>query len=75
MDLFEDLKSRVQCSFISDLKGDMFRQNTILELDRMEPEQYPCNQWNDAVEYFTSHKRNFDNGSAAKDFIIKNCFL
>lgn len=50
-DLFEVLRERVGCHYISDLRAGAFRAQAIAALWKMDKGDYPLSVWKDAFHY------------------------
>lgn len=69
------LSERTGCIYLSDLKFIQDKGRIKFELQRLVPQDFPLNQWNDAVEFFTGQKRKFSSSNEAKDFLINTEFI
>ena len=69
------LSEGIGCMYISDLRyvEDKGRINS--KLKQLPPQDFPIEQWNDAVKYLTGQGKTFDSAIEAKEFLIKTDFI
>ena len=69
------LSEGIGCMYISDLRyvEDKGRINS--KLKQLPPQDFPIEQWNDAVKYLTGQDKTFDSAIEAKEFLIKTDFI
>lgn len=70
-DLFEDLKERVWCDYISDLKCEPWLDMARRVITQMNLSIYPLFALNDAAEYLYGDKQRFTGSEAALEYFKK----
>lgn len=69
--LLDVLAGRRGC-LISDLALSPFiRRAVLLDLCRIEDQDYPLFQWQDTVRYLTGYEHDFESVEEIKDFLCK----
>ncbi|MCR2032919.1 hypothetical protein [Anaerofustis stercorihominis] len=68
--LLENLSFKVGCMYLSDLRYNENLYNIQHELRSIDPNIYSLKEWNDAVNYITGERYEFDNVNEALDFLI-----
>lgn len=68
--LLEYLSFKVGCMYLSDLRYSKHLYNIKHVLRSIDPNIYSLKEWNDAVNYITGEKYEFDNVNEALDFLI-----
>ncbi|WP_294466738.1 hypothetical protein [uncultured Anaerofustis sp.] len=68
--LLEYLSFKVGCMYLSDLRYNENLYNIQHELRSIDPNIYSLKEWNDAVNYITGERYEFDNVNEALDFLI-----
>lgn len=71
MDLLEDLYRNCGCMYLSDLKAAWMRPIIFFRINKMDPQNYPLKDWNEAVWYLTGIKRQHQDPVKAKESIIQ----
>ena len=69
------LSEKAGCKYLSDLKYVVDKSHLKSELKQMPPQDFPIEQWNDAVKYLTGQSKTFDSVIKAKEFLIKAEFI
>ncbi|WP_071432151.1 hypothetical protein [Angelakisella massiliensis] len=69
--LLDDWANQLGLLYLSDLKyGELSHHQLAETLKEISPQSYPCNQWNDAVEYFTQKPVHFSSSYTAKAYLL-----
>lgn len=71
-DLFEELRDRVQCAYISDLRYNPWLQAARKEITKMDLGVYGLNSLKDAAEYLYGEQIEFSCVEEAVAFFKKN---
>lgn len=69
LDLIDALYERVGCDYISSLRNPRNYPAIALVISRMEPEDYPLRQWQDAAHYISGQNEIFHSSSEARAFL------
>lgn len=69
------LSEKAGCMYLSDLKYVADKSQIKSELEQLPPQDFPLEQWNDAVKYLTGQDKTFDSAIEAKEFLIKAEFI
>ena len=68
--LLDILAARRGC-FISDLNlSPILRRAALLDLCRMETNEFPLSQWQDSVRYLTGIEKDFTSQKQIREFIL-----
>lgn len=60
MDIFEELRKILGCTYISDLRYAPYRREAIGSVSLLNLEDYPTEQLSDLSEYLTDKKVSFE---------------
>lgn len=69
MELLEYFATKLGCMYLSDLHQRCYLKEIPHLLSGINPEQYPMDEWKDAVFYLTSQQRAFETQAEAKAFL------
>ena len=72
-DLFEDLKEKVGCDYISDLKYGTNPSFAARRVSRLQQDEYDLPQWNDLADYLFSEKKQFTSALEAVSYFEGKC--
>ena len=75
MELLLVLSEKAGCKYLSDLKYVVDKSRLKSELKQMSPQDFPIEQWNDAVKYLTGQNKTFDSAIEHKEFLITAEFI
>lgn len=67
-DIFEDLKDRVCCEFISDMNYSPYRENAKRIMRMIDIQPYPLNDLSDLAAYLYSYEEKFEDYEQAFAF-------
>ena len=72
MELLEYLSGKIGCIYLSDLCGIPGNRFFITKLiSRMEPDDFPLADWQDAAEYLFGSAPRFASTQEAQDFFLR----
>lgn len=71
-DIFEDLKTKVGCEYISDLKTEFFRERAKALVAALELEAYPLHTLSDMAGYLYDVEIVFSSAGQARSFFEKS---
>lgn len=72
MELLEYLSGKIGCMFVPDLCGIPGNRFFITKLNsRMEPDDFPLADWQDAAEYLFGSAPRFTPAQKAQDFFLR----
>ena len=73
-DLFEDLKAKLGCEYISDLRYDPWIKQARKEIIKLDLSKYSLFELADAAEYLYFEKRSFDNVEDAEKYFFTQLY-
>ena len=71
--LFEDLKEKVGCDYISDPKYGTNPSSAARCVSLLQRDEYDLPQWNDLAEYLFSEKKQFTSTLEAVSYFEGKC--
>lgn len=71
VELLEYLSGKIGCMYLSDLRLSRNRLFLINCVQRLNPNDFPLKDWQDAVEYLFEYAPHFQTVEAARDYISR----
>ena len=69
--LLDDLTERIGCEYLSNLRSEQWKEPLSLIIQKIVPENYTLDEWNESISYLTEDNRKFSTQKEARDFLIE----
>jgi len=70
-DLFEVIRNKIECEYISDIRFGENRNNAIKTANQINPEDFGLNQWSDLANYLCKKHISFRDYGQVKEYFAK----
>ncbi|MDY4080427.1 MAG: hypothetical protein SOY97_02235 [Candidatus Metalachnospira sp.] len=69
--LLDDLTEMIGCEYLSNLRSEQWKEPLALIIQKIVPENYTLEDWNESISYLTEKNKKFFTQKEARDFLIE----